>query len=352
MDAITYNLTDHYYKDITAFTDMVLENADNFLDFLDDFQIDKREVVLHTLMIGIYWQNYSKYCLNLNNHSKDLLNSLYNLRNEVPFLKSDVDELRGELINKTLLNEGCENDLSVNNLKLLFNWLESSGEYLDIVKNLNYFLDYLEINNVLFDILTFAGWFCKNAKKYLSVYTSNVSKFITKNTNDYIGREDEIFCMSLESEYYLNMLGAEILNRTLKADYDNRSRKSVVIPKCMGSCNNCKAVYSNLGFICQDCNNKCNISKIHKKGLKEGFETYIIPHGSKAFEQASKKDKSELGIVGVSCILNLIAGAYKASSLGIPVQCVIIDYVGCRHWTSKDFPTTINISELDKRLSI
>ncbi|HEX3012686.1 MAG TPA: DUF116 domain-containing protein, partial [Methanobacterium sp.] len=68
---------------------------------------------------------------------------------------------------------------------------------------------------------------------------------------------------------------------------------------------------------------------------------------SSAFSKSTKEDRNELGIVGVACVSNLIAGGWKAGSLGIPAQCVLLDYSSCKtHWHKEGFPTDININQM------
>ena len=88
-------------------------------------------------------------------------------------------------------------------------------------------------------------------------------------------------------------------------------------------------------------------------GDKYGFEVYIISHESSAFSKSSKEDRDELGIIGVACISNLIAGGWKSDSLGIPAQCVLLDSASCKnHWDEEGIPTEINIDHLMKLFKI
>ncbi|HEX3013208.1 MAG TPA: DUF116 domain-containing protein, partial [Methanobacterium sp.] len=87
----------------------------------------------------------------------------------------------------------------------------------------------------------------------------------------------------------------------------------------------CRAKDTNLGLRCTECSKSCNVHKLTKMGDKYGFEVYIVSHESSAFSKSTKEDRNELGIVGVACVSNLIAGGWKAGSLGIPAQCVLLD---------------------------
>ena len=86
-------------------------------------------------------------------------------------------------------------------------------------------------------------------------------------------------------------------------------------------------------------------------GKEYKFEVYIVQHESSAFSKNTKKDRDELGIIGVSCILNLIAGGWKSESLNIPAQCVLLEQSTCKnHWHKEGVPSNINLNQLIKIL--
>lgn len=163
-----------------------------------------------------------------------------------------------------------------------------------------------------------------------------------------------MFFSRKEVEYHLNMVGAEIMNRSLKNEFDNRPRKALLLPGCMRlSKENCKAKQSNLGLKCMGCLKHCNVNELTEIGYDHGFEVYIVSHESSAFSEATKKDRDELGIIGVACVSNLIAGGWKSKSLNIPAQCVLLNKSSCKnHWHKTGIPTNINLNQLYKLFSI
>ena len=57
--------------------------------------------------------------------------------------------------------------------------------------------------------------------------------------------------------------------------------------------------------------------------------------------------------MGIACVSHLISGGWKAKSLGMPPQCVLLDYCGCRkHWHERGIPTDINFGRLLEILGI
>ncbi|MCK9151922.1 DUF116 domain-containing protein [Methanobacterium alcaliphilum] len=376
MKPITYHLqssSKNYYEEINKFTSTVLEESEEFIGHLaEEFQkfmqktyaknLKKDECVFEALMIGVFWNNYSQRSLKLDEIPQKLLYKLSNLRNEIPSLKKEIDDVRGILATMFLMDDGDHHELvelNLENLDLLIKWLDASGDYKYEVEHLKIWREFLnkkgenKITLSLTQILMFADWFAETACKNLNQYTENVNSFLDQKLAQHLNQEDVIFCGRKQVEYHLNMIGAEIMNRAYRKRFRDRPRKAVLLPGCMRAKTKCASKEEKLGNKCMLCNEDCSVARIYKKGLREGFEVYIVSHESSAFSKSSQKDQAELGVVGVACVNNLVSGGWKSDSLGIPAQCVILEQVGCRnHWDTKGFPTEINHSELEKILAI
>lgn len=383
METITYNLqsgSEDYYTKIKTFTPEVLQSSEGFIDsMVNEFQSfthtnnkknpSREECIFEALMLGIFWNNYSSRSLKLDERPQKLLSKLSTLRNEIPSLKEEIDDLRGIMATMFLLDNNIKSsnlsessemvELTKENLKLLLKWLEATGDYIQELKHLKVWNKFLsqkseeEFALNLTSILMFADWFHETACKNLSQYTSHVNNFLDEKLTEHVDKEDLIFCGRKQVEYHLNMVGAEIMNRNFRSEFEKRPRKAVLVPGCMRyhQDKHCQAIEENLGLKCSMCQSKCSAKQITKKGLNEGFEVYIISHESSAFSQSTPEERNELGIVGVACVSNLISGGWKSDSMGIPAQCIVLDYVGCQnHWHKDGFPTEINQHELEKIL--
>ena len=282
----------------------------------------------------------------MNSNIHQALANLAEYRRAFPEDKSFIDELRGKLLTKFLFMPFKENNekLTKENLDLLINFLEATGDYVDQIPHFNDFAHDLE------DCVDLTKWFCRNSGKYLGKYTSNLEKYLENNGNSHLMEEDVIFYHGHELEYHLNMLGAEIMNRIFCDDYAKRPRKAIILPSCMNANNvMCKAKEDRLGNVCTFCNPKCNVYKINKE--YSNLEVYIVSHESTAFKGAKKEDMQELGIIGVTCVLNLISGGWKSSNLSIPPQCVLLEHVACKsHWLDEDIYGKIDIKELKLKI--
>lgn len=341
MEEITfpYMLNENYYERVKTF-------ADKYLDYAHKYNFKDDEETLEALCIGVYWYLYGSTAQDLNSNIHQALANLSEYRRAFPEDKTFIDELRGKLLTKYLFKPYKKNSEKLNkkNLNLLINFLEATGDYVDQIPH------FKNWNHNLEDSLELTKWFCKNSDKYLGEYTSNLNKYLESNGTSHLMEEDVIFYHGHELEYHLNMLGAEILNRVFKEEYDKRKRKAILLPSCMTINNKkCKSKEKRLGRQCMLCNPECNVYKITK--TYSDCEVYMISHESTAFKNAKKEDKDELAIVGITCVLNLISGGWKSSRLSIPPQCVLLEHVACKnHWLEENIPSEINCNELKMKI--
>ena len=334
-----YELNDDYYSRVGDF-------GDEFFKYCQKFNFENDEESLEALCIGVYWYLYGTTALDLNSNIHKALSNLAEYRRAFPEDKPFIDELRGKLLTKFLFKPYTKNNekLTRENLAMLINFLEATGDYMDQIPH------FKDFTHDLNDCLSLTRWFCKNSRKYLGEYTSTLEKYLENNGTSHLMEEDVIFYHGHELEYHLNMLGAEIMNRIYKADYDKRPRKAILLPSCMNSNNKkCRAKEERLGHVCTFCNPKCNVYRITKEF--SDHEVYIISHESTAFKGARSEDKDELGIVGVTCVLNLISGGWKSKNLSIPPQCVLLEHVACKnHWLDEDIYGKINDDVLNLKI--
>lgn len=379
MEAITYSLrdkagiSDQYYQDIGSFTDEVLDKSWNIWEMMRTFRLyllkTKRETVrskgeycFDILMLGTLWRCYSYRSLSLPNMPRKLLAKLADLRSEVTCLKPGADLLRGILATLYLSDNNKRMAPLVptlDNLDSLIRWIEATGEYRQEANRMKIWRDFLatcnpqEISEYLSIAIDFAAWFEDRSEAALGRYTARVEPFLSEVGQNHRWKEDIIFCGRQRVEYHLNMVGAEIMTRTNRDAFLRASQKEILVPACMRSRpdGQCKARATEDGARCAGCTPDCRVHQLAKMGKEQGFGVLIISHESSAF--AKRKEDEDIGIVGIACVSNLISGGFKAKDLGIPAQCVILDYCGCKnHWHKEGFPTEININQLKRIMGV
>lgn len=360
-----------YYMEVSDFTDHVLSQAEFQIGpVIDDFkgyksQLCSRDLMIfESLMIGVLWRAYINRAVELDPTSQKLLAYLSSRRNKDENLKASIDHTRGILATSVLIPEGPETEdvpeLTVRNLEKLLKWLEATGEFYEELKHLKPWMDFLcsldpqRSSSHLVSIFMFADWFECAAQEKLGKYTCDLEEFVAENREKHLQKEDIILFTRKQSEYHLNMFGAEVMSRDFRESYEKRPKKALLLPICMCSLPEgvCMASETRLGMKCANCSPNCRVNSLSKCGEKKGFEVYVVSHESSALSQSTQKDRDELGIVGVACIPNLISGGWKSESLGIPAQCVLLESCGCEHWIEHREPTDINKDQLFKLLDI
>ncbi len=94
------------------------------------------------------------------------------------------------------------------------------------------------------------------------------------------------------------------------------------------------------------------MSKLSKKAvkihlLKELMRKYkcdvqIVEHGSDLTTESTQLADQNLGIIGVACSLQLLEGGWMLKKMGIPAQCVVLNYSGCcHHWQEEQVVTSL-----------
>ncbi len=374
MRTITYNLknesnnSDNYYDCIKVFTEKVIKKAEETIPpSITAFEAypnktgtkqisSRRELIVEALTLGVLWKAYGDTVICLKPVFRKALAAISKNRGKNILFNRGLDTIKGILITLALSHPNeRKSELAIpstDNIKECLLWLEAFGDFEQEVKRLKHWVSFMTnvdmSNNCnhLKSLIEFADWFEIEGQNYLGKYTYNVANFIKEKESLYRWREDRIFCLRKPIEYHLNMVGAQILSMEYKADFLKASKKKVLLPACMRSHldSKCRATSRSLGLVCAKCTSGCIVNTISNLGDKNGYEVYIVHHESSAFS-----NKVEGGIVGVSCVTRLIEGGWKAKELGLPPQCVLLDYCGCKkHWDDNGLSTTLNLSELNK----
>lgn len=379
MKIITYSLYDgeknsnKYYENITRFADEVLVKGFqlttpwiNKLKLnIEKFNIETlrsdEEYMLEILTLGILWLRYSDDTIRLKIIPKELLIEMVEVRQKGGKLKICADLIRGLLGTLILYSEHQPKvvdkvKFNMDNFIKLMDWLTATGEFIEEVKRFRIWESFLgtiskeDVADFLALSVFFAMWFEQESLNNIGKYTEGVEGFLKKVRESHKWREDLIFCSRQRIEYHLNMVGAEIMNRAYREDFIKTKHKAILLPACIrkGVDGTCKAQSDKGILYCVGCYSDCEVNKIKGLGKTYGYEVLIIPHESAAFSDKTIKE-GELGIIGIACITNLLSGGWKAKTLGLPAQCVLLDYCGCKnHWDNEGFPTSINIEQLQK----
>lgn len=375
---ITYNLNppnqadSNFYGNLSRATDDVIGfimpilsiHVDRYMNFVSQSGEQKirtaNEYAFELVMMGILWNNHSWKSLKSSVIIHKALSGLYKLRSKYPSLKDKIDVLRGFtstifLYKDASLEPAISLPENIRAVEHLLGYLEASGEYKQECLRMRVWISFFQSTDTNFDelrvdIIKAATIFEWLAIKYLRSYTENVSAYIRENTKRVRYQENVLFITRPVNEYHLNMIGAEIMNRALSAGFEKTEKKVVLAPACMRKYadNRCKATRSGLDIVCRSCAKDCLLNELQQTGVREGFALRIIPHSSDfSLWLKQWENNTEIGVVGVACVLNLLTGGYEMQQLNIASQCVFLEHTACqKHWQKEHNPAAIDMNRL------
>jgi hypothetical protein len=374
-EIITYSLranktnSDEYYQTMASFCDEVMVHArdegtlEAFLIWCDETTgvspRSRAEGLLEMLNLGVLWREYGTTAMNSRKAWRRLFGWLAALRKRSETLKPAADKVRGWLGGLLTHKErtAFTAPLTLEGLELLLEWLGANGEFSEEVDRLKTWrsflgsLDSQEANHAFGEILNLADWFKMRSLEELGKYTENVDEFLVKKHPRYRWREDWTFTGRQRVEYHLNMLGSEILNRSLRASFLETKKRIVILPPCMKAKpeDECQAEMSPYGERCASCTPDCHVNQVTRLGEKQGYEVLVMPDELKTFAGDSQdpSQRDSVGLVGISCPLTNTPGGWEMKRLGVPAQGLLLDYCGCIwHWHKDGIPTDINFNQL------
>ena len=192
--------------------------------------------------------------------------------------------------------------------------------------------------------------FEQRADTALGAYTQGVSGFLAGEYAARGCREDQLFCAKKPVEYHLNMVAAEIMNRGLRAEFERKRCRVVLVPACMRGPYEtfCRARTSGVDTRCAACSPGCKVNRITRRMRDLGAKVYLVPHAS-GFSRWLERWQREpdAGVTAVACMLNILPGGYEMRARGIAAQCLPLDYPGCqKHWRKEGIATGLNEDQL------
>lgn len=274
-------------------------------------------VFTEKLMFATYWKLYIQRAVTLSqiNYSK-LIKTIDKYR----AAETDADyyrALKGKLTASYLFECSEEYDYSADAANMLVRWMQATGEYTYTYLRVERVVGYLkklkdeDCEKLIRRLVDFATSFQHLGDIVLGKYVSGVESFVNQLQRD--EREDAILVSRSTLEYYLNMVGAQVLNESYKNEFETKKEILVLLPGCMmyRIPEKCKAVETIWGHVCRGCSSECPVKQIMEQ---------------------------------------LLEGGFRARSLGFAPQCVPLDRSGCNHWNSTRQVTDINRERLNKIL--
>lgn len=369
----TYYLDPSYYEAASLLAGEMSEAFVEFTELVSGFKeyslpadpVQVRsslEHCLELLVLGVIWEERKSSVTKLQGGLKFLFRSLQTASAKNNRIKKPARRLYGLSAGAFLVKNNSLRDiaLSLENIAQLIAWMEATGEYPFETRRLQAWFSYFQqlepelLKEYLQKIEEVTQYFLSRSQAVLGSYTAGVDEFLADDWLKHRFSEDVILCGKKKGEYYLNMVGAELLNKAYRHDFLQTQRKLLAVPACMCVAKDrCQAEPAVMGKSCVGCSKSCQVNHLQELGGKRGFDVLIIPHTS-TFNSSglARLSQDSVGIIGVACVTSLINGGLMLRHFGIPAQCVLLEYSGCqRHWDPIGNITSINIERLEALLN-
>lgn len=249
MEAVTYSLnreqnnSQSFYNTLQKFTDRVLSYSDNslkpivieFKEYLQTYNLENvretEEYILELISFGILWKTYAKTALSVRYAPFITLTRMAEWRKKHQRLKPYIDIARGFLTTLCLLpQDSSDKELPIPTLEQIDHvckWFEATGEFREEALRFVRWRAFWgtkcpeELSKIFNTIREFRCWFESSSKEAIGMYTENVDNFLQRSNRLYRWREDRISCTRTRTEYHLNMVGAELMNRAFRTEFKN-----------------------------------------------------------------------------------------------------------------------------------
>ncbi len=135
-------------------------------------------------------------------------------------------------------------------------------------------------------------------------------------------------------QYYLYMLEIELTNRLYASSFRSAQKKIALLPHCLQDFSvECKAAPNGFDYKCRHCSKICYQNAVTTLLEKNGIDAYIWMGADLEKEVKSVIESGmTLGILGIACIPELVAGMRECQKYNIPVVGLPLDANRCIRW--------------------
>ena len=154
-------------------------------------------------------------------------------------------------------------------------------------------------------------------------------------------------------QYYLYMLEIELTNRIYAASFRSAGKKIALLPHCLRDFTvECKAAPDGFDYKCRHCSKICYQNAVTTLLDKNGINAYIWMGANLKKEVRSMiKCGMTLGILGIACIPELVAGMRECQKYNLPVVGLPLDANRCARWFGDFHKNSVNLEMLQRLVS-
>lgn len=163
-------------------------------------------------------------------------------------------------------------------------------------------------------------------------------------------RERWTSVLSLSREQYLvAMLEVELANRVNRAAFRACRERIALLPHCakVHDDERCHARPIGLDDVCGACAVGCTVDELSRLLRRHRVKPYVWMRANlERFIADHHAQGSNVGILGVACIPELVTGMRRVARLGVPVLGVPLDANRCARWLPERQPTAVSLDQI------
>ena len=176
---------------------------------------------------------------------------------------------------------------------------------------------------------------------------AGLDEFIERARTEATDRSDRALRRTLREMYLFEAISYKLYDNMNREAFNRAPQTLIVLPDCLSLHNpDCLKTDEPYGDRCQQCVAGCQASEVVDLADQYGVE--VVFSKRKLGEQIAhfRDEGSELGVIGVGCVLMLAEGMRTASDKGVPARGVLLDFCGCEHWNDQPFASAFPLDQL------
>ncbi|HQL24318.1 MAG TPA: DUF116 domain-containing protein, partial [candidate division Zixibacteria bacterium] len=150
-----------------------------------------------------------------------------------------------------------------------------------------------------------------------------------------------------KEKYLLEALAFSFYDDLNREAFNRTGDTLIIVPDCL-SLNNpdCRKVEGEYGDTCQQCEPACQSYWVMELAWEYGARVAFSKRKlSNQIEHYAER-LSNVGVVGVACMIMLTSGLRTCAELDIPARGVLLSFTGCEHWNDVPFGSRFPMSWL------
>jgi len=154
-----------------------------------------------------------------------------------------------------------------------------------------------------------------------------------------------------KQKYMLEMLAFAVYDEANREAFNNTKDTLIILPDCLSLDNpDCEKTDEKWGDRCRQCFPDCEAFEVMELAERYGAEVAFSKRKLTEQLEHYADTMTEVGVIGIACIIMLADGMRSAADAGIPARGVLLSFQGCEHWNDSPFASRFPLKWLEEIL--